>query len=215
MNPKRSAPSTGPGVAPHAGPGPERVRGANASPKSGPASHLEVLDLIEQEIQQLRIDFERFLSGALPFPPEEQRTRIQNQLKGLRNATMRSAVEGFRLGVLEARFNSYNELFNRRVREREEGRRVARVAAAPSAPQFDPRRGIVVDGKVDRQAAEALYTALAAGSGGGPNFDLATFQTYLERQTAALRGKTGCAAVQFRLAEEDGKLKLKARPVGD
>lgn len=214
MNPKRNAPPAGPAAPPHLGPGLARPRAANPGQKTGPVSHLEVLDLIEKEIQQLRIDFERFLSGALPFPPEEQRTRIQNQLKSLRNATMRSAVEGFRLGVLEARFNSYNELFNRRVREREEGRRVARAAAAP-APRFDPSRGIVVDGKVDRQAAEALYSALAAGAGGGPNFDLATFQTYLERQTAALRGKTGCSAVQFRLAEEGGKLKLKARPVGD
>ena len=215
MNPKRNAPPVGPGAGPHAGPAPVRARGANAGLKPGPVSHLEVLDLIEQEIQQLRIDFERFLSGALPFPPEDQRTRIQYQLKGLRNATTRSAVEGFRLGVLEARYNSYNELFNRRVREREEGRKVARAAATPPPPRFDPRRGIVVDGKVDPQAAEALYTALGAGAGGGPNFDLATFRTYLERQTAALRGKTGCAAVQFRLAEEDGKLKLKARPVAE
>lgn len=214
MNPKRTAPPVGPGTAPHAGPGLARPRGANPASKSGPVSYVEVLDLIEHEIQQLRIDFDRFLSGALPFPPEDQRTRIQNQLKGLRNATMRSAVEGFRLGVLEARFNSYNELFNRRVREREEGRKVARPAATPTS-RFDPRRGIVFDGPVDLPAAEALYTALAAGSGGGPNFDLATFRTYLERQTAALRGKTGCAAVQFRLAEEDGKLKLKARPVGE
>jgi hypothetical protein len=188
----------------------------NATAKPGPVSHQEALDSIENWIRQLRIDFERFLSGALPFPPEDLRTRIQNQLKELHNATNRSAVEGFRLGVLEARFNSYNELFNRRVREREEGRRIARAAATPlPPPRFDPRSGILVDGKVDARAAEALYTALAAGSGGGPAFDLATFQTYLERQTAALRGKTGCAAVQFRLAEEDGKLKLKARPVGD
>jgi len=215
VNPKRNAPPVGPGAAPHAGTGLARARGANAGPKSAPVAHLEVLDQIEQEIQQLRIDFERFLSGALPFPPEDQRTRIQNQLKGLRNATMRSAVEGFRLGVLEARYNSYNELFNRRVREREEGRRTARAAATPAPPRFDARRGIVVDGKVDSQAAEALYSALSTGAGGGPNFDLATFQTYLERQTAALRSKTGCAAVQFRLAEEDGKLKLKARPVTD
>jgi hypothetical protein len=30
---------------------------------------------------------------------------------------------------------------------------------------------------------------------------------------SALKAKTGCDEVQFRLADEDGKLKLKARPV--
>ncbi len=211
MNPKRNATPVRPGAG--SPPVQPRARNVGAAAKAVSVSHQETLDLIEHDIQQLRIDCERFLSGALPFPPEELRTRIQNQLKSLRNATLRSAVEGFRLGVLEARYNSYNELFNRRVREREEGRRAARAAAAPPAPQIDPRRGIVVDGAVDPQAAEALYRALGAGGGGGPQFDLASFSSYLERQTAALRGKTGCAAVQFRLAEEDGKLKLKARPV--
>jgi hypothetical protein len=30
---------------------------------------------------------------------------------------------------------------------------------------------------------------------------------------SAIREKTGCSEVQFRLAAEDGKIKLKARPV--
>jgi len=64
----------------------------------------------------------------------------------------------------------------------------------------------------------ALYeqvTAAGAPGGGaeGPRFDLASFGSYLQRQSAAIRAKTGCAEVQFRLAAEDGKLKLKARPL--
>ncbi len=212
MNPRRNAPPTGSSQGTY--PAGARGRAQATGAKAAPASYQEILDHLEREIQTLRVDFDRFLSGALPFPPEDLRTRIQNQLKSLRNATLRSAVDGFRLGVFEARFNSYSELFNRRVREREEGRRIARIAAT-SPVRFDPGRGIVVDGKVDPLAAEALYTALAAGVGGSPNFNLATFQTYLERQTAALRAKTGCSAVSFRLAEEDGKLKLKARPMSD
>jgi hypothetical protein len=68
-------------------------------------------------------------------------------------------------------------------------------------------------GALDPAAVEALYHGLAAGPGEGPRFDLASFGSYLERQAAALHGRTGCTAVQFRLAEEDGKLKLKARPI--
>jgi len=63
----------------------------------------------------------------------------------------------------------------------------------------------------------ALYHGLAGGDAGdkreGPRFDLASFGSYLERQAAAIRVKTGCEEVQFRLAAEDGKLKLKARPL--
>ena len=63
------------------------------------------------------------------------------------------------------------------------------------------------------EAVEALYQGLASRPGDGPKFDLDSFEKYLARQVAALREKTGCDQVQFRLAEEDGKLKLKARPV--
>ncbi len=61
----------------------------------------------------------------------------------------------------------------------------------------------------------AIGAIVAAGAerGQGPRFDLATFGAYLERQAAAIREKSGCEEVHFRLATEDGKLKLKARPL--
>jgi hypothetical protein len=172
----------------------------------------EALDQLGRGIQQLRIEFERFFNGALAVPPEELRNRVVLQFRQLRNANLGAAVDHFRLGDLEARFNTYNELFNRRLRDREEGRHAGRVLADFEAPRFDAEKGILVAGAVDPAAAEALYTALSR-AGEGPRFDLGSFQTYIERQAAAIRERTGCAQVQFRLADEDGKLKLKARPV--
>jgi hypothetical protein len=128
--------------------------------------------------------------------------------------SLATAVDSFRLGDMEARFNSYNELFNRRVRDNEEGRHpAARPAPAPASRRYDPEQGIVFGDRIDPRAAEALYQGLAASPGDSPRFDLDSFQTYLARQVNAIREKTGCAQVQFRLAAEDGKIKLKARPV--
>lgn len=195
---------------------------ASAVPKGAPAAQpagrraapplQETLDQLGRDIRQLQIDFERFFNGALHTPPEELRIRIQTQIRNLRNLNVTSAVDNFRLGDMEARFNSYNELFNRRIREREEGRQHAARPAAPEKPRYDPMTGIVFGSRIDPQAAEALYQGLAR-QGDGPKFDLDSFQNYLARQAAALREKTGCAEVQFRLALEEGKLKLKARPL--
>jgi hypothetical protein len=175
----------------------------------------DALDQLGRDIQQLRVDFERFFNGALPFPPDELRGRVQAQIRQLRGmSNLATAVDGFRLGDMEARFNSYNELFNRRVRDAEEGRHPAARPAPPPAPRrYDPERGIVFGDRIDPQAAEALYQGLAASPGDAPRFDLDSFQTYLARQVTAIREKTGCTEVQFRLAAEDGKIKLKARPV--
>jgi hypothetical protein len=173
----------------------------------------EALDQLSRDIQQLRVDFERFFNGALPFPPEELRGRVQAQLRNLRGMNLMTSVDNFRLGDLEARFNSYNELFNRRLRDAEEGRQPARLAPPPALSRYDPATGIVFGDRVDPEAVAALYQGLAAAPGDAPRFDLDSFQTYLKRQVAAIREKTGCAQVQFRLASEDGKVKLKARPV--
>jgi hypothetical protein len=199
--------------------------GKSAQAKGSPPPTVsEAIDRLAAGIRQLRVDFERFFSGALPFPPDDLRRRVQAELRQLRNINAMTAVERFRLGDLEARHNSYDELFSRRLRDREEGRlragQASPVPPHPPAPQarYDPGAGIVIGPRPDPAAVAALYeglTTVGAASGGGepPRFDLASFGSYLQRQAAAIRDKTGCAEVQFRLAAEDGKLKLKARPM--
>jgi hypothetical protein len=172
----------------------------------------ETLDQLGKDIRKLQIDFERFFNGGLPVPPDDLRARIQTQFRNLRNLNIPSAVDNFRLGDLEARFNTYNELFNRRLREREEGKHQPARVAAVEKRRYDPMAGIVVGASLDPEAVEALYQGLASGPE-APKFDLDSFQTYLDRQATALREKTGCSQVQFRLAAEDGKIKLKARPI--
>jgi hypothetical protein len=200
-NPKR--PGDGPGGS-----------SAAAAPRIAPSLG-EILDQIARDIRQLQVDCERFFNGGLPIPPEELRNRIQAQIRNLRTLKIPSTLDSYRLGDLEARFNSSNELFNRRLRDREEGRHLpgAHHTAHLERRRYDPREGVTLGGSFDPEAVEALYQGLASRPGDGPKFDLDSFEKYLARQVAALREKTGCDQVQFRLAEEEGKLKLKARPI--
>jgi hypothetical protein len=178
------------------------------------AAIVQALDQLEHDIRLLRIEFEKFFAGALPVPPEEMRTRVQGSIRNLRNLSFSSFAENFRLADLEARFNSYSELFNRRLRDQEEGRhRAARQAALAAPRAYDAARGVVFGDAFEPAAVAALYEGLAKGPGDGPRFDLESFRSYLSKQVSAIRAKTGCAEVQFRISEEDGKLKLKARPL--
>jgi hypothetical protein len=171
----------------------------------------QAIDRLAQEIRELRIEFERFFAGDLPAPPEGLRAQILAHLRELRNANLQSAIDNFRLGSVEAQFNAYNELFNRRLREREEGR--ARLPPPPPAVHLDPGSGVVVGAAPDAAAVEALFQRLYGRGSRAAKVDLETFRAYLSSQVASIRGKTGCAAVQFRVTEEEGKLKLKAKPV--
>lgn len=149
----------------------------------------------------------------MQLPPDAAQARIVRELRELRGASLKGAAEQFRLSALEARFNSYSELNQRRLREREEGRQ-ARAAAPAGRAEHDPVAGVVISDRLEADAVAALYGALSRGKSGAPAMELETFRGYIAHQIESIRIKTGCEAVQFRLAAEDGKLKLKAKPVG-
>ena len=171
------------------------------------------LDRLDGAIRELRVEWEKFFNGSRQVPPEELREEIQGEIRALRNVNLRSVADNFRLAQVEARFNSFSELFNRRLRQAEEGR-VPGVAPVPERQRtFDPARGVVFGDDVGGAAVEALYHGLARGPGGPPRFDLESFRAYLEKQVGAMRAKTGCSRVRFRLEPDGGQLKLKAKPL--
>ena len=176
------------------------------------------LERLSSDLKTLRVDYERFFSGALPTPPEDLRQRINQELRELRGANLPGVAENFRLGSLEAQFNSYHEVYGRRLRDAEEGRSIRKREPAPPAARYDPRAGIALGPGLEtgaREAVEALFRGLYQQSGRPPAADLETFHAYLVQQLATIRQRTGCTEVQFRVATEDGKLKLKAKPLLD
>jgi hypothetical protein len=171
------------------------------------------IDRLESAVRELRVEYEKFFNGARDVPPEELREEIQVEIRALRNANLRAVADNFRLTQVEARFNSFGEMFRRRLRDAEEGRTAVPAAKRPSR-RFDPHHGVVLGETADAEAVEALYVGLARG-GGGPKFDLDSFRGYLEKQVGAIRAKTGCARVRFRLEPDGDRLKLKAKPLAD
>ncbi len=172
----------------------------------------ERLMTLDQDIRRFRIDYERFFSGNLPIPPEQRRISITNQIKDLRTERMRAVSHRFRFNTLEAKFNAFLVLFNRRMREFELGRK-GRRAVDGGAEDFDPMSGVVVDERPSDAAAQALFQGLYADTGSNPKADFGKFQDYLSKQAEKIREKTGCEQVSFRVASEKGKMKLKAKPV--
>lgn len=172
----------------------------------------ERLDGLERSIGELKIEYEKFFNGARAVPPEDLRDAVRGRIRALRGANLHGLADRFRLGQLEARLSTLGELWGRRLREAEEGRAPA-TATLERVHRLDPLRGVVVGGTVETESAEALYEGLAAGPGGSPGFDLESFRTYLEQQVGAIREKTGCERVRFRLEPDGKRMKLKARPL--
>ncbi len=167
------------------------------------------LDRFERGIRALKIEFDRYFNGAIPIPPEEERNRLFGDLREMRSRPMPSLADRFRLSTLEARLNALNELYNRKLRDFELSGRPAAVAAGA----IDPYSGVIVGERPEAGAVRALYEELYRASGRQKKTDFESFRSFLERETAKIRRKTGCERVRFRVTEKSGKLKLRARPV--
>jgi len=169
---------------------------------------------LDRRIQQLKVEFNRFFAGDLAQPPTAMRDEIEAEMRRLRSINMRRSVDVFRFGALEAQMSSYGEMFSRRLRSVEEGKKAPRPQARPAARKHDVDAGVVVSARCEEDAVEALLQGLTERSPRGtPAMDMDTFRVYLQRQVTQIRDKTGCEHVQFRVVNEEGKVKLKAKPV--
>jgi hypothetical protein len=196
---------------------------------------------LEKGIRQLKVEWEKFFGGVERRPPGELRTRVENLIRRHTGTEMRNATERFRYQTLTARYNTFNELWSKRLRALEEGRplgfhgRIEKLHEQRMAeqkpprpdedlPELDlpqlppPRQGEirVESPELDREAVRALYERFlearrTAGEGGAVRFD--NFEKLISQQTVRILTEKGAQAVDFRLEAKDGKVSLKARPV--
>lgn len=170
---------------------------------------LESVEALAAGIRALRILQQRFLNGDLPTPPVDESQRLQRDMRRLRE-TVRDARSRFRLDSLQGQLQASQILFDRRLDERERGREVRRIGERAA---LDAARGVIIGGADDARAEQALYIQLTKDPRAAARLDEHRFHAMLEKHVATIRSKTGCREIQFRVEVEDGKPKLKARPI--
>lgn len=191
----------------------------------------EDLEWLAQGIRQLQIEWEKFFSGIERKPPNEARDRLEAVIRRYAYTEIRNNAERFRYQSLVSRYNTFNELWNKRLRAREEGRvaglhvpRALASAATPAEPAPPPpTRAANPSGEVriaqperEQEAMRTLFDRFLAkrketGETGAVKFD--AFQKLVSQQTSRILADKGAKAVDFRLETKDGKVSLKARVV--
>jgi len=182
---------------------------------------------IERGIRELQIEWEKFFGGVEKKPPLELRARLEGLIRRYAYADIRNNSERFRYQSLTARYNTFNELWNKRLRALEEGRPIAgHVARQPPPP---PMRAPAPETPVSAQASafrvergedatvvralfdEYLEARKQAGDKGSMNFE--NFQKVVKEQTKRILTEKNAKAVDFRLEVKEGKVTLKAKPI--
>jgi hypothetical protein len=193
------------------------------------------LDRLDVAMRQLLVKWDLFFNGAEKKPPSELQAQVEALVRRYANVEIRNNGERFRYQGLSARFASFNELWQKRLRAREEGKvfgqhglRAERLPPSvapppPVAPPSPAARAAAAAGEIrvsdasrDGAAVRALYERFVeerrrAGEGQAPAFE--NFRDLIGQQTDRIRAEKGAQAVDFRLETKNGKVSLKARIV--
>ena len=144
----------------------------------------------------LRIEFDKYMAGAARIPPEEFRYQIERRIRRMRQGKLRSFAERFRLGTLEASFNTLCELHGRKLRDIESGK-TPHPRRSEDRPRRDPSKGFVLGERADRAALEALYQKLYGTAGRKTKTDFGSFEKHVAAQVRRLQKQTGCRQVHL------------------
>jgi len=189
------------------------------------------LDRLDQTIRQLQVKWDMFFAGQEKKPPNDVQAQVEKLIRTYAFTEIRNNAERFRYQGLTARYNTFKELWQKRLRAREEGKAFgvhglkADVLPPPPPPGTSPaaRAGSasadgqyrIGDASRDTAAVRALYEQFVTerqklGEASAPAFE--SFQQLISQQTSKILEK-GAKAVDFRLDTKGGKVSLKAKVV--
>jgi hypothetical protein len=189
------------------------------------------LDQLNGAIRQLQTRWDMFFTGVEKKPPHELQRRVEKIIRQYAFQEIRNNAERFRYQSLTARYNTFNELWQKRLRAREEGKAfgvhgLKADALPPPAPAREHRMRTgeggsgrefrVGSSSGDEAAVRALYDRYVEererlGEGSAPPYE--SFRQLIGQQTSKILGDKDAKAVDFRLDSSHGKVSLKARIV--
>jgi hypothetical protein len=82
----------------------------------------EDLDLIDKLTHQLQIEWEKYFAGVERKPPNELKGKLETLIRRYAYQEMNNNADRFRYQTLSTRYSTFAEMWNKRLRAREEGR---------------------------------------------------------------------------------------------
>jgi len=183
----------------------------------------EELIVLDNKLKQLKFEYEQYFMGSRPREPVLLRGDVQKIVAKYSNTGIQNTALRFKFNNLCSRLFAMRRQWDEVLRKIEAGTYQRHVFKAKlHEKQRDdhgttPQTGATSAGNETTDGGSDLFDAYrnAKGSCGEDVSSLSRekLDQILAKQRDAIRTKTGCADVRFRVVVEDGKAKLKATPV--
>lgn len=171
---------------------------------------------LQRTFRLLEREYEQWFSGALPKPPTETQRVCEEIVKRYNISPPRNLSEQSLFSMLQARFNTYMEMWNRRTRLKEEGRLPgAREGAKKTPPKSAPppaRTATQAPSDPFRSVFDSFVAAKQKAGEATGKLSYESFRKTLEKQADQIRAAKGFKDVDFGVTVKDGKVSVVARP---
>lgn len=177
----------------------------------------EELNKLDEDVRRLKIEYEIYFNGGSPRPPHDTASRVERLIKRFSHETSRlSFSQRFRFQSLQQKYAIHNEVWRRKLRDKEEGRGAFAVVRG-EPEQIKPSGNVRVvcsnpeteKDKVD-ELLKAMVEARRQVGERVDNIDPMVFHKFIREKTKQVKDSLGCEKVQFSVSVEEGKVKFKA-----
>jgi hypothetical protein len=176
------------------------------------------LAALAADLKRLEAEYNMFFAGRLPRPPWETRGRVEATIKRWDRGHIQGTADRFRFEMLQSRFQTMVDVWDRGLRAREDGRPGPFAAPPKKAPPPEPPDSKVLhitafkDPMQEMDKVHRLYDTLmeARRQNGEEVVPFHRFTALVKDQVSKLR-ESGTGEVAFRVALKDGKVNFTVR----
>ncbi len=198
------------------------MAGPNGTQQLPQEKFAEDLDELDEALTNLHVLYEKYFLGIDRRPPDQERKRVSTKTREMRTQMIRNTALKFRINTLFAKLISFERMWDRTLREIEDGtykRDVfkaklhqkertepgeKKTVAAPAAPE------------ISEDKLRRLYdTYLVARQRTGESTDGISYESVASRiraQVPQLMEKHKAKNIEFKVVIKGGKAVLKAIP---
>lgn len=196
----------------------------------------EELNLLDQQLRRLKIEYEIFFNNPAKRPPSDIEWKVSTLIKKFSDGARLSFSQRFRYNEMAQRYAIQSDLWRKKMRIREEGYRrpqdaILSVQGVRAEEQREAKHHVYgvshkkngadqpftmqcSDAAAEKENVARLYKALSEAkkqSGEKVTGNLDSFASFVQKKTVELRRQYGCNSVVYSVETKDGQVKLTAK----
>lgn len=173
---------------------------------------VRILHLLEMKLKDLKKEWDFFFTGQRRTPPLKEQEVYDKEIKKYKNASCTDNALKFKINSIFSNYTSHKELWAKKLRLVEEGK--SKLARDKMLRQKNEQKEIVISKQSNfKERIEDIYNAYSTLSSNLKMGSFIEFEKKLRQQFLELFRKTNCEILKVSIIKEEGKTKIKVKPV--